>query len=91
VGVCGCVCVCVPVPPPLTEERPDRPRAPLPARAALSWPPGGITYAARRREAPGRTALAPTSLGLLFRHATPARACTRYAPIGRGICCHKLQ
>jgi hypothetical protein len=42
---CGCVwvcvCVCVPVPPPLTEEQLDhRPRAPPPARAALSWPPG---------------------------------------------------
>jgi hypothetical protein len=36
------VCVCVPVPPPLTEEQPDhRPRAPPPARAALSWLPGG--------------------------------------------------
>jgi hypothetical protein len=30
VWVCVGVCVCVPVPPPLTEERPDRPRAPPP-------------------------------------------------------------
>jgi hypothetical protein len=60
VGVC--VCVCVPVPPPLTEEQPDhRPRAPPPrtrrAFGAARW----NTYAARRREAPSRTALAPTS------------------------------
>jgi hypothetical protein len=31
--VCVGVCVCVPVPPPLTEERPDRPRAPPPPHA----------------------------------------------------------
>ena len=63
VGVCvRCVCVCVPVPPPLTEEQPvHRPRAPPPrtrrAFVASRW----NTYAARRREAPSRTALAPTS------------------------------
>jgi hypothetical protein len=40
VGVCGWVGGGVSLIPTLTEARPDRPREPLPARAAPSWLPG---------------------------------------------------